>query len=74
MYSNDSFKKENYILDMKTILKKCFIEGSHKVTLYTEDKNKQRSSILIKNFDQKNYSKVMEVIRWDENRRKLDIV
>jgi hypothetical protein len=59
MYSNDSFKKDNYVLDMKSILKNCSIEGSHKITLYTEDRNKKRSSILIKNFDQKNYSKVM---------------
>lgn len=74
MYSNDSFKKENYVLDMNKILKNCSIEGSHKVTLYTDDNKNKRSSILIKNFDQKNYSKVMEIIKWDEKRRRLDFV
>lgn len=63
MYSNDSFNKENYFFDMKKALKNCIIEGSHKVTLFTED-NGKKSSILIKNFDQKNYSKVMEIIKW----------
>ena len=74
MYSNDSFSKENYHLDMKAILKRCTIEGSTKVTLYSENKQKQRSSILIKNFDQKDYSRVMEVIKWEESRRSLDLV
>jgi hypothetical protein len=72
MYSNDSYKKENFILDMKKILKNCQIEGSHKVTLYSEDS--KRSSILVKNFDQQNYSKVMEIIKWEESRRSLSLV
>jgi hypothetical protein len=59
MYSNDAFQKNNYQLNMKDILKSCTIEGSTRVTLYSDDRNKKRSSILIKNFDQMNYGKVM---------------
>ena len=64
MYSNDAFQKDNYQLNMKEALKNCIIEGSTKVTLY-EELNKDKKSILVKNFDQKNYSKVMEIIKWD---------
>lgn len=73
MYSNDAFQKDNYQLNIKDALKNCIIEGSTKVTLY-EELNKEKKSILVKNFDQKNYSKVMEIIKWDEKRRSLDLV
>jgi hypothetical protein len=64
IYSNDAFKKENYILNMNNALKTCTIEGSTKITLYSEDSSKQRSSILLKNFDQKDYSRVLEILNW----------
>lgn len=49
---------------MNNVLKKCTIEGSTKITLYSEDSQKQRSSILLKNFDQKDYSRVLEILNW----------
>jgi hypothetical protein len=35
IYSNDAFKKENYILNMKEVLKSCTVEGSTKITLFS---------------------------------------
>ena len=64
IYSNDAFKKENYIMNMNNVLKTCNIEGSTKITLYSDDSNKQRSTILLKNFDQKDYSRVLEILKW----------
>lgn len=67
IYSNDAFdpKKNNYILNMKEVLKSCNIDGSTKIALYSDGANNQRSTILLRNFDQKDYSRVLEILSWE---------
>jgi hypothetical protein len=54
MYSNDSFSKENYTLDVKKVLKHGKIEGNTKITI-----NEGNKSVLVRGFDQQDYSRVM---------------
>ena len=76
MYSNDSFdlKKNNYTLNMKEALKNCTIEGSNKITIWDKQSNAQKTSILLSGFDQKDYSKVLEILKWEEKKRDLSLV
>lgn len=69
MYSNDSFSKENYTVDVNKVLRHGKIEGSTKISI-----NEGNKSVLVRNFDQKDYSRVMEIIKWEENRRKMDLL
>lgn len=59
MYSNDSFSKENYAIDVNKVLRNGNVEGSTRISITEGDK-----SVLVRDFDQKNYSKVMEIIKW----------
>ena len=61
MYSNDSFnlKKNNYTINIREALKNCTLDGSNKITLWTEDRQKQKHSVNLKNFDQKDYSRAL---------------
>ena len=71
IYSNDTFnmKKDNYKINMNDALKRCMIEGSSKITLGEGEKN----TILLKNFDNKDYSRVLDVLSWTEERRSLSL-
>lgn len=69
MYSNDSFSKENYTVDVNKVLRYGKVEGSTKISI-----NEGNKSVLVRNFDQKDYSRVMEIIKWEENRRKMDLL
>jgi len=68
MYSNDNFNltKNNYVLNMNEVLKNCTIEGSHKLTLWSESPSRQKYEIKLKNFDQRDFSKVLEIMQWKE--------
>lgn len=57
---------------MKEALKSCTIDGSNRLTLQS-GKTKESSSILLKNFDKYDYSKVMEVLSWEEKKRDLTL-
>jgi hypothetical protein len=77
MFSNDSFdlQRNNYTFNLKEILKNCTIEGTTKVTLNSYNKSKvATATISIKNFDQKDYSKAVEVLKWEEKKRDLSLV
>lgn len=76
IFSNDSYdlNRSNYTINLTEILKTCSFTGTSKITLNSYDKNKiNTGSIYIKSFDQKDYSKAVEVLKWDEKKRNLSL-
>ena len=68
MYSNDTMdiSKDNYHLSFNDALKHGTITGSSKIVL-----SDGKSKISLKNFDQKNYAKVMQIFKWEEKKHHL---
>ena len=54
-------------------MKNCTLDGSNRLTLWTKDKKKKTHSIALKNFDQKDYSKALEIMNWKENKSSLTL-